>query len=96
MWEYVTSYFASVVGEVKNRSPLSKDPSCALSTYLRPQGLSKLGILIKEKTTLSAGSPNWSHILVMGYLLCDWWHRHYNHSYLLLANKNKIFNHKTN
>jgi hypothetical protein len=78
--EQFSSYFASVMGEVNNRSALSKDPSCALSTYIRPQGLSKLGILIKQKTTLSVGSPNWPHILVVGYLLCDWWHRHYNHT----------------
>ncbi|WP_334894765.1 DUF4007 family protein [Nostoc sp.] len=77
--EQFTSYFASVMGdEVKNRSALKKDPSTAISTYIRPQGFSKLGILGKEKTTISVASPNFPQILVIGYVLFDWWRRHYN------------------
>lgn len=77
--EQFTSYFASVMGdEVKNRSALKKDPSTAISTYIRPQGFSKLGILGKEKTTISVASPNFPQILVVGYVLFDWWQRHYN------------------
>ena len=77
--EQFTSYFASVVGdEVKNRSALKKDPSTAISTYIRPQGFSKLGILVKEKTTINVASPNFPQILVVGYMLFDWWQRHYN------------------
>jgi hypothetical protein len=77
--EQFASYFGSVMRDgVKNRSALTKDPSTALSTYIRPQGLSKLGILLKQKTTLIAAQPNWPHILVVGYLLFDWWQRNYN------------------
>lgn len=77
--EQFGSYFASVMGdEVKNRSALSKDPSTALSTYIRPQGLGKLGILLKQKNTLVTVHPNWPHIHVVGYLLFDWWQRRYN------------------
>lgn len=77
--EQFGSYFASVMGgEVKNRLALSKDPQTALSTYVRPQGLGGLGILLKQKTTLVTGRPNWPHIHVVGYLLFDWWQRRYN------------------
>jgi hypothetical protein len=77
--EQFTSYFASVMGDkVKNRSALKKDPTTAISTYIRPQGFSKLGILVKEKTSISVASPNFPHILVVGYMLFDWWQRHYN------------------
>jgi hypothetical protein len=77
--EQFSSYFADVMGdEVKNRSALKKDPSTAISTYIRPQGLSKLGILLKQKSDLSVGYPNFPHILVLGYLLFDWWYRNYH------------------
>lgn len=77
--EQFTSYFSSVMGdEVTNRSALKKDPSTAISTYVRPQGFSKLAILVKEKTSITVGSPNVPHILVVGYMLFDWWWRHYN------------------
>ncbi|HEY9608976.1 DUF4007 family protein [Allocoleopsis sp.] len=73
------SYFASVMGsEVKNRSALSKDPQTALSTYVRPQALGRLGILTKQKTTYIVGHPTLPHIYVVGYLLFDWWQRRYN------------------
>lgn len=73
------SYFASVKGnEAKNRSALMKDPQTALSTYVRTQALERLGILTKKDTTYSVSWPNLPHILVIGYLLLDWWQNRYN------------------
>ncbi len=77
--EQFVAYFVSVIGDgVKNRLALSKDPTTAISTYIRTQGLSKLGILLKQKTSISVGSPNYPHILVTAYLLFDWWHHNYD------------------
>ncbi len=73
------TYFASVKGnEAKNRSALNKDPQTALSTYVRAQALGRLGILSKRDTIYSVGWPNLPHILVVGYLLLDWWQNRYN------------------
>lgn len=73
------AYFASVKGnEAKNRTALNKDPQTALSTYVRAQALGRLGILSKRDTTYSVEWPNLPHILVVGYLLLDWWQNCYN------------------
>ncbi len=75
------AYFASVKGsQATNRSALNKDPQIALSTYVRPQALERLGILTKKDTTYAVGWPNLPHILVTGYILLDWWQNHYNQS----------------
>lgn len=75
------AYFANVKGnEAKNRSALNKDPQMALSTYVRTQALGRLGILSKKDTTYSVGWPNLPHILVVGYLLLDWWKNRYDHT----------------
>lgn len=76
--EQFQSYFVNVRGsQAKNRSALSKDPQTALSTYVRPQALERLGILTRLKTTFMAGRPNLPHILVVGYMLLDWWQHRY-------------------
>jgi len=73
------TYFASVKGNVAtNRSALKKDPQTALYTYVRAQALGRLGILSKKDTTYIVGWPNLPHILVVGYLLLDWWQNRYN------------------
>jgi hypothetical protein len=73
------AYFASVKGnEAKNRSAVIKDPQAALSTYVRAQALARLGILSKKDTAYTVGWPNLPHILVVGYLLLDWWQNRYN------------------
>jgi len=73
------AYFASIKGnEATNRSALKKDPQTALSTYVRTQALGRLSILTKNDTTYSVGWPNLPHILVVGYLLLDWWQKRYN------------------
>lgn len=75
------TYFASAKGnEATNRSALNKDPQIALSTYVRPQALERLGILTKKDTTYAVGWPNLPHILVTGYILLDWWQNHYGQS----------------
>jgi hypothetical protein len=71
------TYFASVKGnEATNRSALKKDPQTALNTYT--QALGRLDILSKKDTTYIVGWPNLPHILVVGYLLLDWWQNRYN------------------
>jgi len=73
------SYFTNMMGsQVKNQLALSKDPQAALSTYVRPQALGRLGILTKSNTSYTAGWPDLPHILVAGYLLLDWWRNRYN------------------
>jgi hypothetical protein len=73
------TYFASAKGnEATNRSALNKDPQIALSTYVRAQALGRLGILTKKDTTYAVGWPNLPYILVIGYLLLDWWQNRYD------------------
>ncbi len=73
------AYFTSVKGnEAKNRSALNKDPQTALSTYVSTQALGRLGILSKKDRTYLVAWPNLPHILVIGYLLLDWWQNRYN------------------
>jgi len=73
------SYFASIIGnQAKNQSALNKDPQTALSTYVRPQALGRLGILTKSNTSYTVSWPNLPHFLIVGYLLLDWWQYRYN------------------
>lgn len=77
--EQFQSYFVSVRGsQATNRSALNKDPQTALSTYVRPQALGRLGIVAKQNINFMAGRPNLPHILVVGYMLLDWWQHRYN------------------
>jgi len=76
--EQFQSYFINVRGsQTKNRSALNKDPQTALGTYVRSQALGRLGILTKLNATYMAGYPNLPHILVVGYILLDWWQHRY-------------------
>ena len=73
------AYFVSVKGnEAKNRSALNKDPQTALSTYVRTQALGRLGILSKKDKNYFVGWPNFPHILVVRFLLLDWWENHHD------------------
>lgn len=77
--EEFCSYFASVMGgQAKNRSALNKDPLVALSTYVRPQALGRIGLLTKDKSNYRVGSPHLPSILVIGFLLLDWWQAIYS------------------
>ncbi len=79
--EQFQAYFAGSVGAgVKNRSALKKDPSSVLYTYVQSKSLGQLGLLRKEKKTYISGYPNLPHILVIGYMLLDWWQRKYPHT----------------
>lgn len=73
------AFFADVAGaEVQNRSALAKDPQSVLYTYTKTQSLGQLGVLRKDKQTYISTFPFFPHILVIGYILLDWWQRHYN------------------
>jgi hypothetical protein len=77
--EQFQTYFANVKGsQATNRAALRKDPQTALSTYVHPQALERLSILIKKDVTYSVGWPNLPHILVVGYVLLDWWQNRHN------------------
>lgn len=72
------AYFAGVTDQnVKNRSAVEKDPKSVLYTYTQPKSLRQLGLLRKEKKNFISGYPNLPHILVIGYMLLEWWQRKY-------------------
>jgi len=76
--EQFQAYFTGTVDAgVKNRSALKKDPSSVLYTYVQSKSLGQLGLLRKEKKTYISGYPNLPHILVIGFMLLDWWQRKY-------------------
>lgn len=73
------TYFADVTGQhAQNRSALEKDPQSVLYTYTNSQSLGQLGLLRKEKQDYTSSSPFLPHILVIGYVLLDWWQRRYD------------------
>lgn len=77
--EQFQSYFSNSNGsEVKNRLALNKDPQVALSTYTRAEALGRLKILEKQNKTYIVGRPEYPSVLVVGYMLLDWWQHHYN------------------
>ena len=79
--EQFQAYFAGVVGAgVKNRSALKKDPAAVLYTYTQTKSLGQLGLLRKEKKTYLSDYPTLPHILIIGYMLLDWWQRKYPHT----------------
>lgn len=72
------TFFADVAGaEAQNRSAVAKDPKSVLYTYTQSKSLGQLGLLRKEKKNFISGDPNLPHILVIGYMLLDWWERKY-------------------
>jgi len=72
-------YFIDLMSSMaKNRMALSKDPLAALSTYVRVEALAQLHILEKQDKMYVVGRPNLPHILVVGYMLFDWWRNHYD------------------
>jgi hypothetical protein len=81
MSEQFQSFFSnSMESGAKNRLALTKDPSTALLTYTRADALGQLHILEKRNKTYTVGQPQYPSILVVGYMLLDWWQYHYNHT----------------
>jgi len=75
------SYFARTIGDgVANRTAVKKDPLAALFTYRNHQALASLGLLTKQKKKYVVQSPDYPNSLVIGYMLLDWWKRHYDYS----------------
>lgn len=73
------SYFMRVFSaDAENRKALEQDPICTLYTYIKPESLGRLGILREDQGTLVGTRPNLPHVLVIGYLLLDWWQRHHD------------------
>lgn len=74
-------YFIDVAGaNIENRSALKKDPLSVLYTYVQHKSLGQLGFLTKEQEVYVSRQPNLPNILVIGYLLFDWWERQYSSS----------------
>ena len=73
------SYFTSTMANsVKNQLALSKDPLAALSTYTRLDALARLHILEKQNKIYTVRQPYLPPVLVIGYMLLDWWQYHYH------------------
>lgn len=71
-------FFADVAGtKIHNRSALDGDPPAVLYSYTNPKSMARLGMLRKEKQIYVCARPVQPHILVIGYVLLDWWARHY-------------------
>lgn len=74
------SYFADLKKkEPNNYNGFESDAQAALYTYYnREKSLGALELLTKEKKGYTVGNPRYPDILVVGFMLFDWWKRHYD------------------
>ena len=67
--------------EHNNYNGFESDAQAALYTYYnREKSLGGLELLSKDKKGYTAGNPHYPDILVIGFMLFDWWKRHYDYS----------------
>lgn len=79
--EAYRAHFADVMGNgVSNLRALKSDPTAVLFTYTNPVSLADLGLLSKQKKVYRAENAHYPHRLVIGFMLLDWWKRHYDYT----------------
>lgn len=70
---------------ITNKRALKDDPMVAIRTYTREQGLGTLNIVEahnKDSHVISR-YPKYPNPQIIGYMLMDWWERHYPHDQTL-------------